>query len=188
MFFLRTLPRTCLPHSLPHSLALPRSFSTLSPDAKAALVSRVLKAKEHARLSFDDIAKHCGVTNLYASQLFMNQAQLKPETAEKLQALLPAISNDDLALMKKAPIRSFDPLLIQEPTIYRLNEAVNHYGHSIKAIINEKCGDGIMSAIDMYSRVDIIKGVHGEDRVVITLSGKFLPYIEQLEKNDMSKK
>ena len=36
-----------------------------------------------------------------------------------------------------------------------------------------------MSAIDMYASVDKVVGKHGEDRVVITLNGKFLPHIEQ---------
>lgn len=56
---------------------------------------------------------------------------------------------------------------------------MQHYGEGIKAIINEKKGDGIMSAIDIFMDVDIIKGKGGEDRVVITMNGKFLPHIEQ---------
>ncbi|CAM9756824.1 unnamed protein product, partial [Sphacelaria rigidula] len=36
-----------------------------------------------------------------------------------------------------------------------------------------------MSAIDFYVTVDKIKGSQGEDRVVITFNGKFLPHIEQ---------
>ncbi|KAJ3032170.1 UNVERIFIED_CONTAM: hypothetical protein HDU68_000009 [Siphonaria sp. JEL0065] len=165
-----------------------RAFSSLTPDAKAALVGCLLATKEKENKSFDEIAAHLGVTNLYTSQLFFNQAQLKDNTAKRLVEILPSISSSDIALMKKAPLRSFDPNIIQEPTVYRLNEAVFHYGNSIKAIINEKCGDGIMSAIDMYSRVDVIKGVHNEDRVVITLSGKFLPYIEQKSTDDKSQK
>jgi hypothetical protein len=42
----------------------------------------------------------------------------------------------------------------------------------IKEVINEKFGDGIMSAIDMYVNVQKVKGGHGEDRVLITLNGK----------------
>ena len=34
-----------------------------------------------------------------------------------------------------------------------MTEAVTHYGESIKAIMNEELGDGIMSAIDMYATV-----------------------------------
>ena len=63
-------------------------------------------------------------------------------------------------------------------------QAVTHYGEALKAITNEEFGDGIMSAIDFYCTVGKIKGAGGEDRVLITLNGKFLPHVEQLaEKN-----
>jgi hypothetical protein len=42
----------------------------------------------------------------------------------------------------------------------------------IKEVINEKFGDGIMSAIDLYVKVDKVKGGHGEDRVLISLNGE----------------
>ncbi len=49
------------------------------------------------------------------------------------------------------------------------------YGLPLKGVINEKFGDGIMSAIDFTLDVDKEENVNG-DRVVITMSGKFLPY------------
>ena len=69
-------------------------------DKKAELVSRLLKAKESTGLTFDQIADHLGLTNIYTSQLFMNQAQLKPQTAVKLKQICPNISPEDLALMQ----------------------------------------------------------------------------------------
>ena len=55
-------------------------------------------------------------------------------------------------------------------------------------IINEQCGDGIMSAIDFYLLdVGTTKGVHGETRVVITMNGKFLPFIEQKANDNTAK-
>lgn len=53
-----------------------------------------------------------------------------------------------------------------------------HYGEGLKAIVNEEFGDGIMSAIDVYVRVNKVSGLAGEDRVVITFNGKFLPHVE----------
>ncbi len=49
------------------------------------------------------------------------------------------------------------------------------YGPTIKELIHEKFGDGIMSAIDYEmdnKRLEDPKG----DRVLVTLNGKFLPY------------
>lgn len=37
-----------------------------------------------------------------------------------------------------------------------------------------------MSAIDFYCSVDKIKGVDGNDRVVVTLDGKYLSHSEQV--------
>ena len=45
-------------------------------------------------------------------------------------------------------------------------------------------GDGIISAIDLYMNMDVIKGTQGEDRFVLTLNGKFLPHVEQLTSNN----
>ena len=45
-------------------------------------------------------------------------------------------------------------------------------------------GDGIISAIDLYVNMDIVKGTQGEDRFVLSLNGKFLPYVEQLTENN----
>jgi len=149
-------------------------------------VDRLLAAKRKLGLSFDDIATTLGVTNVYAAQLF--HGQLKPALEPKLRKLLePAhLGDEDIAHMKKAPFHSYDPNILQEPALYRLYEALNHNGHSLKALINEKFGDGIMSAIDFYMSVDKMTGLQGEDRVVITMNGKFLPYIQQDTANDVA--
>ena len=45
----------------------------------------------------------------------------------------------------------------------------------MKAVIHEKFGDGIMSAIDFTLSIDKENDPKG-DRVVVTMNGKFLPY------------
>ena len=42
----------------------------------------------------------------------------------------------------------------KEPLIYRLYEIVQNYGYAYKAVMNEKFGDGIMSAIAFSTHVD----------------------------------
>jgi cyanate lyase len=66
--------------------------------------------------------------------------------------------------MQKCPMRSFDPSIMQDPLIYRLVEAAQHYGQSIKNVVNDLKGDGIISAIDIFVDAKIVKGSHGEDR------------------------
>jgi cyanate lyase len=62
-----------------------------------------------------------------------------------------------------------------DPLIYRLHEITQVYGTTIKALIHEEFGDGIMSAIDFEMNIERKSDPHG-DRVVITYDGKFLPY------------
>ncbi len=147
---------------------------------KADRVHRVLAAKSEAGISYDELANKLGVTNTYAAQLVLGQAKLSPATAPKLQKALPSLSEEDIQdMVSSFPMRSFDDEILKEPHIYRTYEAVTHYGQAIKSIINEQCGDGIMSAIDFYCDVGTTIGKHGEKRVVITFNGKFLPFIEQ---------
>ncbi|KAK6278796.1 hypothetical protein POUND7_019063 [Theobroma cacao] len=146
---------------------------------KANVTRRLQIIKLRSGKTFNQIAEETGLTNVYVAQLFKRQAQLKAETAPKLRDALPDLPEELLDEMMKPPLRSYDPNLIQEPTVYRLNEAVMHFGESIKEIINEEFGDGIMSAIDFYCSVDKVKGVDGKERVVVTFDGKYLPYTEQ---------
>ncbi|GAA0147436.1 hydratase [Lithospermum erythrorhizon] len=150
-----------------------------SETQKASIVASLEAVKHKSGKSHSEIGNETGLTNVYVAQLLKRQAQLKPETAPKLRAALPDLPDNLLQEMMKPPLRSYHPNLIQEPTVYRLNEAVMHFGESIKEIINEEFGDGIMSAIDFYCSVDKIKGVDGKDRVVLTFDGKYLPYTEQ---------
>ena len=93
---------------------------------------------------------------------------------------MPDITDDDIAVMQLCPFRGFDSEILKEPNVYRTYEAITHYGQAIKMLINEQCGDGIMSAIDFYMTVGGTVGKMGEKRVVITFNGKFLPFIEQV--------
>ncbi|XP_002532879.2 cyanate hydratase [Ricinus communis] len=156
-------------------------------ETKATLTNRLLAVKHNSGKSYSEIAEETGLTNVYVAQLFRRQAQLKPDTALKLRAALPELSDELLGEMMRPPMRSYDPNLIQEPSVYRLNEAVMHFGESIKEIINEEFGDGIMSAIDFYCSVDKVKGVDGKDRVVVTFDGKYLPYSEQKTEHMVSR-
>ncbi|XP_050371965.1 cyanate hydratase [Argentina anserina] len=154
---------------------------------KARITHQLQCVKRNSGKSYGQIAKETGLTNVYVAQLLRRQAQLKAETAPKLRAALPDLAEDLIVEMMSPPLRSYDPQLIQDPTIYRLNEAVMHFGESIKEIINEEYGDGIMSAIDFYCSVDKVKGVDGKDRVVLTFDGKYLPHTEQKSEHMVSR-
>ena len=159
-------------------------YTTLDAERTADRVQRCLAVKEASGLSFDELAAKLGLTNTYTCQLFLGQAQLKPGTKEKLKEVLPGITENDLDAMEGAPFRGFNDEILKEPNVYRTYEAITHYGLAIKTLINEQCGDGIMSAIDFFLDVGTTTGKLGEKRVVITFNGKFLPFIEQVADNN----
>jgi cyanate lyase len=146
---------------------------------KKELVERLLAAKEASGKTYDEIADSLGYFKVFVGQLFHAQAQLKKDAVSKLAKLGPGLNEELLVEMQKCPMRSYDPSVIQEPHIYRMTEVCLHYGNSIKAVMNEIFGDGIMSAIDFKLTIHKTKGDKGEDRMVVTMNGKFLPHIEQ---------
>ena len=81
-----------------------------------------------------------------------------------------------MLLLQTVPYKGSLPTAIPtDPLIYRWYEIVNVYGTTIKELIHEEFGDGIMSAIDFsmdIAREAEPKGRPRERR----LSGKFLPY------------
>eukprot|EP01024_Parvocaulis_polyphysoides_P002596 TRINITY_DN10779_c0_g1_i8.p1 TRINITY_DN10779_c0_g1~~TRINITY_DN10779_c0_g1_i8.p1 ORF type:complete len:446 (-),score=56.54 TRINITY_DN10779_c0_g1_i8:569-1825(-) len=154
-----------------------KSVPQIRPVAdKDELVVQLLEAKMKSGKSFDQIAKECGLTNVYTAQLFYNQAQLNQNTVEKLKKAVPQLTDELIEEMKMAPNRYYDDDILKEPQIHRLHEAISHNGQSLKALVNEKFGDGVMSTEDFFMTVGQTKGISGEDRVVITMNGKFMPF------------
>ena len=105
----------------------------------------------------------------------MGQMTLTAEPDGKFGAMLelPAEAVD---MLQVAPYKGSLPRAVPtDPLIYRFYERVNVYGTSIKELIHEEFGDGIMSAIDFSMDISREPNLNG-DRVHIVLSGKFLPY------------
>ena len=86
---------------------------------KASIANRLQAVKHKSGKSYSELAAETGLTNVYVAQLLKRQAQLKPDTAPKLRAALPELPEDLIQEMMKPPMRSYDPNLIQEPTVYR---------------------------------------------------------------------
>ena len=81
-----------------------------------------------------------------------------------------------VALLQVVPYKGSLPTAVPtDPLIYRWYEIVSVYGSTIKELIHEEFGDGIMSAIDFSMDIAREPDPKG-DRVHVVLSGKFLPY------------
>jgi len=142
------------------------------------LLKRLVEAKEAKDLSFSEIAKNIGRSEVWTAALFYGQAQPEEKDLQKLSEVLEIPGQE----LQKGFSKFFFPIRgtgVQippsDPTIYRLYEFLLVYGFPLKSIINEKFGDGIMSAIDFTCDVEKVEQDKAE-RVVITLNGKWLPY------------
>ena len=135
---------------------------------------QLLAAKKEKGLTFDQISKKIGLAESLVAALFYGQFRVEEDTAKKLCAEL-GLGKDVEDFLVEWPDRGLGPVVPTDPVIYRLYEIVLVYGYPIKALIHEKFGDGIMSAIDYTLDVERVEDPKG-DRVKLTMNGKFLPY------------
>jgi cyanate lyase len=137
----------------------------------------LLKAKEDRKLSFAAIGKGIGRSEVWVSALFYGQAQATAAEAAKIVAKLGLGRNrkEVVSFLVAFPDKGLGPVVPTDPLIYRLYEIMQVYGYPLKAIVHEKFGDGIMSAVDFTMDVEREKDPKG-DRIKVTMSGKYLPY------------
>lgn len=135
----------------------------------------ILLAKRDKGLTFDDIAEAIGRHPVWTASAIMGQSTMNEEEATKLAAVLELDDAVTQSLQEISMKGSLDLTLPTDPLIYRFYEIIQVYGTTLKAIIHEKMGDGIMSAIDFTLDVSKKEDSYG-DRVVVTMDGKFLPY------------
>ncbi len=142
---------------------------------RVQLTEQILAAKRSKRLSFSDLADHLAADRVWTTAALHGQHPFSDDQAQQIQQLLE-LPEEAVGLLTEIPTRgSFDSLPPSDPTLYRLYEVLQVYGPTIKALIHEDCGDGIMSAISFNAAVQREDSEDGP-RVRITLDGKFLPY------------
>ena len=139
------------------------------------VTAALMAAKKAKGMSFADLEAALGLDEVWIASLFYGQATASAEEAEKLASLLsldPAIT----AALQEFPTKgSLEPVIPTDPLIYRFYEIMQVYGMPLKDVIQEKFGDGIMSAIDFSMDLQREEDPKG-DRVHVVMSGKFLPY------------
>ena len=138
------------------------------------VTQKLLIAKMNKKVSFADLGKLIDRDEVWVASLFYGQASATKEEAEKLGAEL-GLGKDVFHNLTLCPTKGLGPLVPTDPLVYRFYEIMQVYGMPMKAVIHEKFGDGIMSAIDFTLTVDKENDPKG-DRVKITMNGKFLAY------------
>ncbi len=142
---------------------------------KSVLTETILAAKTAKKTTWAAIASAAGLSEVYTTSACLGENALPPESAQKVAAFLglgPEIAD---ALVEYANKGEAAPAVPKEPLQYRFQEIIYVYGPTLKALIEEKFGPGIMSAIDFTMEIDRVPDPKG-DRVKITMNGKFLGY------------
>ncbi|MGB3669751.1 MAG: cyanase [Phormidesmis sp.] len=139
------------------------------------ITAKLLAAKKEKGLSFADLEEKLGYDEVWIASVFYRQASASEEEASKMVELL-GLGPEFAEALTECPMKGgLDPLVPTDPLIYRFYEIMQVYGMPVKAVVHEKFGDGIMSAIDFSIDVEREEDPKG-DRVKVIMCGKFLPY------------
>jgi cyanate lyase len=138
------------------------------------LTQQLFAAKKSKELSFADLEQILGRDEVWIAAVFYQQAAMS-ETEAKL--LVEALGLETICIeqLTAYPIKGLGPVVPTDPFVYRFYEIMQVYGLPLKSVVQEKFGDGIMSAIDFTMNIEKEVDSKG-DRVKLTMSGKFLPY------------
>ena len=135
----------------------------------------LLKAKKEKNFTFEDLGELIDRDEVWVASLFYGQATASEEEANTLISTLD-LQSELKDQLTTPPVKGcLDPVIPTDPLIYRFYEIMQVYGLPMKDVIQEKFGDGIMSAIDFSIEVDKVEDPKG-DRVLVKMCGKFLPY------------
>ncbi len=139
------------------------------------VTEKIISAKVSQGLAWDAIARKVGQSKEWTTALCLGQMTANAEQAAALGELF-GLSAEEQKWLQVVPYKGSLPTTVPaDPLIYRWYEIVNVYGSTIKELIHEEFGDGIMSAIDFSMDIAREPDPKG-DRVRVVLSGKFLPY------------
>lgn len=139
------------------------------------VTEKIIAAKVSRGLTWEEVASRVGRSREWTTALCLGQMTASCEQASVLGALF-GLSEEEQKWLQVVPSKGSLPTAVPtDPLIYRWYEIVSVYGSTIKELVHEEFGDGIMSAIDFS--MDIAREPDpGGDRVRVVLSGKFLPY------------
>lgn len=138
------------------------------------ITQKLLEAKNKKKKSFANLGKLINRDEVWVAALFYRQASASEEEASIISIALE-LEQDICNKLTEYPVKGLGPLVPTDPLIYRFYEIMQIYGMPMKEVIQEKFGDGIMSAIDFTLDIDKVEDPKG-DRVKVTMNGKFLPY------------
>lgn len=142
---------------------------------REALTDTIMAAKIRHNLTFDALAEGTGLSLAFVTAALLGQHAL-PEPAARTVAAKLGLDEEAVLLLQTIPLRGSIPGGVPtDPTIYRFYEMLQVYGSTLKALVHEQFGDGIISAINFKLDIKKVADPDGGERAVITLDGKYLP-------------
>ena len=139
------------------------------------VTEKIISTKVSKGIKCADIATKVGESKEWVTAACLGQMTLNAAQAKTLGKIF-GLNAEEQKWLQVVPYKGSLPTPVPtDPLIYRWYEIVSVYGTTIKELIHEEFGDGIMSAIDFS--MDIVREPDPKgDRVNVVLSGKFLPY------------
>jgi len=147
----------------------------VTQSARQALTETIILAKARKNLSYAEIVDGTELSEAFVVAALLGQHPL-PQSAARVVGEKLDLNADEIALLQTVPVRgSFAGGVPADPTLYRFYEMISVYGPTLKALIHEKFGDGVISAINFKLDIKKVDDPDGGHRAVITLDGKYLP-------------
>lgn len=141
---------------------------------KETMTDTIVSAKTKKSLTWETMGADLDMTPVWLISACFGMNSAPPDKAKAIAEYLE-LGPEVAAALEAFPMKIWEQAIPTDPVVYRFYEIVGVYGSTLKELIHEKFGDGIMSAIDFSMDMDKIEDPKG-DRVLLTLNGKFLPY------------
>ncbi|RIY00033.1 cyanase [Aureimonas flava] len=142
--------------------------------SKKDVTELVYERKRQAGLSWASIADGIGMSEVFVTSACLGMNALPRDKADLLATQL-GLPQEAGVVLAEYPTKTWNRDVPTDPCVYRFHEIVGVYGDTLKELIQEKCGNGIMSAIDFDMRVERVASPKG-DRIEVSMSGKYLAY------------
>lgn len=138
---------------------------------------KIIDAKIAKGLTWEEISKVSEHSETWVVTALLGQATMTRPEAEKVGQLLE-LDEEVVQALTAVPLRGqVMQMPPTDPILYRLYEMMLQYAPTLRELILEKVGEGVMSAINFNLGMDTQEDPNGGDpRIVITLNGKFLPF------------
>ena len=134
----------------------------------------IRSAKRAKKLSWAEISAAVGQGEVFVTSACLGMNSLSQSAAETVGKMLD-LPEEAVTILSEYPTKTFAQTVPTDPCIYRWYEITGVFGEAFKELVQEKFGDGIMSAIDFDMDIERVPHEKG-DRVKVVMSGKFLPY------------